>query len=65
MNKIVVLGNAKTGMAFVGPFLTEGEANDYITKWRAGNEVRGKISAGVIELHATADFAAGNNLRAA
>jgi len=65
MNKIVILGNAKTGMVFVGPFLTEGEANDYIKQWRSTNVAeRGRISAGVIELHATQDFTAGNNLRA-
>ena len=58
---IVILGNAKTGMAFIGPFLTEGEANAYITQWKTQPN-RDAIQTGVIALEAVTNFAAGGNL---
>ena len=47
--KIVVLGNAQTGLVFVGPFTYQEDADTYSKAWKAAGD-RATIAVGVITL---------------
>lgn len=58
--KLVVIGNAQTGLEFVGPFEGDGEANAYVTTWKDTHKKSTPI--GVVPLHAPDHINAGKQL---
>jgi hypothetical protein len=60
MQYLVVIGNAQTGLAFVGPFDSEASADAYIAQWKATTAKATPI--GHVVLEPVTNFNVGRNL---
>lgn len=59
---IVVIGSAKHGLAFVGPFENEAAALAYVVSWKAVN-LQSPAPIGAVTLTAPTDLTAGRGLK--